>query len=205
MPIKKEVVLHEKIADIIMEKLPIDSEEDRIRYLKCKFGIQTILIDALKTICVYGAALVLDMLLPVLLFHLGYLLIRTFGYGAHADKNFICILMSVGIFIGGPYLIKNYYAISTDTLMMLLMINFIIIIRYAPSSTQLNPITDEKVRNDYRLLTMAANGCLLLICLLNHNDITNSYLVIGSFIASLFMLPLSHRILKGGKPREKND
>lgn len=197
-------MLNERLANIIVDKLPIDREEDRIKYLKCKFGIQSVLIDIVKIVAVYGIAIFLDMLIPVLLFQIGYLLVRSFGYGAHAAKNTICTLVSIVTFVGVPYLIKNYYSFDRNILIGLLIINFIIIALYAPSSTKLNPIEDLDKRRKFKILTLVSNLCILAICIINNNEITNNYLVLGSFIACLFMLPITHTILKGGNQSEKN-
>ncbi|MGL4382345.1 MAG: accessory gene regulator B family protein, partial [Bacilli bacterium] len=135
-----KVSLNEWIALKLIDKLTVDKPLNNIDYLKCKYAIENIIMNVSKMIVVYTIAFILNIGYELFIFHIGYMLIRTFGYGAHARNSWICLISSTIIFIASPFLITNYSASSQYLYNILSITNIIIILRYAPSFTMKNRI-----------------------------------------------------------------
>ncbi|EUJ28601.1 accessory gene regulator B family protein [Listeria grayi] len=130
------VPLSARLAEkIITKERWADDEEG---YLKVKYGLEIILINAMKFIAVYGVALLLGIVWQTITVHLAYLMIRRYSFGLHATKSWVCTVVSVSMFDLIPYFAKglllNNWIVLGVFIFVLLNVFFFRSSRYRESS-----------------------------------------------------------------------
>ena len=187
----------EQLALAILTRLEKNLTFSQIDYLKCKLGIETLLIEASKLIVVYGLAAIMGIPWETFLFHLGYMAIRTFTHGAHSESSFYCTIISCVILVGSPLVLTMIW-LPRLALLGIVIINHLLIITYAPAATRKNGIwrLSSVRKKKLRYKAMIANLVTFLISILVLPVSIGTLLIIGSFIASLMMTPLASHLLK---------
>ena len=74
-----------------------------------KYGLESIYLLITKLIIIILLAYLLRLVKELLIFLLIYNIIRTFSFGLHATKSWICLLSSTLIFILVPLMCKYIY------------------------------------------------------------------------------------------------
>ncbi len=184
----------EQLAVKITNSMIEDNEENHLRYLKCKFGLETLLINLSKMAIVYGVALFAGVFVATLVFHSAYMLIRTYAYGCHLLSSFKCTIISCGMLVGIPFCMSQNMLFSSLFLFVIGGINFLLIYRYAPSSTKKNPIKGFERRQKLQRKALISNGICLLIAFACPNPLYTNLLVIGSFCACFMLTPIAYKL-----------
>lgn len=166
------------------------NEMDRMSYLKCKLGVESIVVNLSKLLFIYSASLILNVGLETLILHLSFLTIRVFAYGEHAGSSFGCIVSSILLFVGSAGLLVRGLLIPESGLLFLQLINLLILSKYAPGVTSKNPVgSDEKKR---RRRTQALCSCMLVtgftMCI--PSLLIQNLIVVGNFLSSVTVLPI---------------
>ena len=136
-----------------------------------KYGIETFYIIITKIILLSLITFLLGIVKEFMLFFFTYGIIRSFSFGAHASKSWICNVISIIIFIFIPLLCK-YMTVSKYLILFIEIGLSIIFILYSPADTTNRPIVSKKRRLIYKIVTL----CTLFI-----------YVVLGYFIDSSFI------------------
>ncbi|WP_369900782.1 accessory gene regulator B family protein [Bacillus manliponensis] len=187
----------EKFAISLFERLISNSDlqDDRIKYLKCKYALEFLVLNISKILIVYIFALFLGITLEVFVFHLSFMSIRMYAFGAHAYSNFYCTVVTVVLFIGIPLVISHMLIVSKFVLSILFLLNFIIIFKYAPADTVGNQIDDMDQRKLLRNRALKINLSLAIISLLFPSLYFGNLIGTGAFFGSLMLLPLTNNLL----------
>lgn len=187
----------EKFAVSLLEKLisSSDLQDDRIKYLKCKYALEFLVLNISKIFLVYLFAYFLGITLEVFVFHLSFMSIRMYAFGAHAYSNFYCTVVTVVLFIGIPLIISHIFIVPKLVLSILFLLNFIIIFKYAPADTVGNQIDDRNERRLLRNRALLINLSLAIISLLLPSLYFGNAIGTGAFLGSLMLLPLTNNLL----------
>lgn len=165
-------------------------ELNRIDYLKCKLGVESIVINVSKLLFIYSAACILNSVFETFILHLSFLTIRVFAYGDHASSSFGCIITSILLFVGSAGVLTGGVLIPMEGLIFLQVINGLILSRYAPRATNKNPIgSDEKKK---RRKIQALSSCLVMTIIMICVPVLliQNLMVIGNVLSGMSVLPL---------------
>lgn len=184
----------EEAALWILEKLKGHRSLDHKTTLTIKLGIEIILLSIPKFLLIYGLAALLHIFFEVLIFDSAYYFLRRKAYGAHATSNVFCLILSVLIFIGIPYM-SQYFSLSSWVIVAMFITNSLILSFYAPAPTQKNPIYCEKKRKKLRFAALLHNGTLFALAALIPMVQIRMLISLGAVLSGCVVLP----IFKGGK------
>ncbi|MGG0369615.1 accessory gene regulator B family protein [Priestia endophytica] len=187
----------EKFATSLLDKLVNNSDlqNDRIKYLKCKYALEFLILNISKLFLVYLCSFLLGISLEVLIFHLSFMCIRIYGFGAHSHSNLYCTLVTLGLFTGIPLIISQFLLVSKFTLGVFFLLNSIIIFKYAPADATGDHINDIDQKRLLRKRAMKLNIFLAMFSLLLPSLYFSNLIGTGAFFGSLMLLPLTNYLL----------
>ncbi|MCB5954888.1 accessory gene regulator AgrB [Enterococcus sp. CWB-B31] len=182
-----ENYLSNKILAFILEG---QNEIDRISYLKCKLGVESIVVNLSKLLFIYTTALILNVGFETLILHLSFLTVRVFAYGEHAGSSFGCIISSILLFVGFAGLLVGGLLIPESGLLLLQLINLLILSKYAPGVTSKNPVGSEEKRRRRRIQAMCSCILVTAFALCVPVLLIQNLLIVGNFLSSVTVLPV---------------
>nr|WP_211181833.1 accessory gene regulator AgrB [Staphylococcus capitis] len=160
---------------------------DRIQFLKVRLGMQVVVSNIEKTIVVYGLTLIFHTFIYTLITHLSYFIIRSNAHGAHAKSSLMCHIQNIILFIIFPILIIKSN-ISYLFLLLLALLGFLFIWKYAPAATKKQPIP-KRLINRKRILSIVLYSIFTVISLVTLEPI-NKLILFGITLESVTLLPI---------------
>lgn len=185
----KEKFLKNSIEKI-KKKYP-EYDEDKLEVIS--YGLEALYITITKTIVIFGIAFLLGVFKEVILILLFYNVIRTTAFGMHAKKSSHCYIISGVLFIGAAVLCKYVY-INGYIKIIVSLVSFITIIKYAPADTYKRPLLNEKKRKIYKVISIVNSLIYVILICLFKDSLIASYITAGLFDASLMIHPLTYRV-----------
>lgn len=182
-----ENYLSNKILAFILEGR---NEMDRISYLKCKLGVESIVVNLSKLLFIYTSALILNVGVETLILHLSFLTIRVFAYGEHAGSSFGCIISSILLFVGSTSMLVEGLLFSEGALLFLQLINVLILSKYAPGVTSKNPVGSEEKKRRRRIQAMCSCMVVTAFAMCVPVLLIQNLLIVGNFLSSVTVLPV---------------
>lgn len=176
--------------DKIALRLQNANNLEHIDYLKVKYGLEVFVGNVLKTVVIYGAALLCHIFLYTLIVHLSYFAIRYFAFGAHAKSTFLCTIQSLIMFVGAPLLIINIH-IPYWIYITVLLIGYIIIIKYAPMETKKHPIL-SKWKKGLKIKAIITATILIIISLFVKEPY-QQLICLGLIFEAISLLPIFYK------------
>ncbi|WP_086348577.1 accessory gene regulator AgrB [Candidatus Enterococcus clewellii] len=166
------------------------NEMDRISYLKCKLGVESIVVNLSKLLFIYTSALILSVGVETLILHLSFLTIRVFAYGEHAGSSFGCIISSILLFVGSTSMLVEGLLFSEGALLFLQLINVLILSKYAPGVTSKNPVGSEEKKRRRRIQAMCSCMVVTAFAMCVPVLLIQNLLIVGNFLSSVTVLPV---------------
>ncbi|MGX7263557.1 accessory gene regulator B family protein [Enterococcus crotali] len=179
------------ISNLILSFI-IDGHEElnRIDYLKCKLGIESIVINVSKLLFIYSTAFLLNIGFETFILHLSFLTIRVFAYGDHAGSSFGCIVTSILLFVGSAGVLTGGILIPMEGLIFLQVINGLILSKYAPKATSKNPIGSDEKKKRRRMQALSSCLIMTVIMICVPELLIQNLMVIGNVLSGMSVLPL---------------
>ncbi|NLL00518.1 MAG: hypothetical protein GX271_07640 [Clostridiales bacterium] len=195
--INNKIEVYESIAIKVLHYFIKDKEITSIDYLKCKLGLETLLINISKLFVIYLLSFSFNILWPTMVFHFFHMVVRLKGYGAHCKSSFICTCVSSIIFVAVPYIIVNHYQFSNVVLLFLYVSGFLILYRYASIGTAKNLVHKER-QATLKKMTLISYLLSGIVSMFIKSEIYLNLIVIGLFSACVLTLPI---LTKSNKTR----
>lgn len=172
-----------------------DKKYNDIQLAEIRYGLEALYLTFSKLIVILIVALVLGIFKQMITVLLLYNLLRLTGFGIHAKKSWMCLVSSLTIFIGCPYLALN---ITIPFVLKILVCGFCVIsfYLYAPADTEKHPLIKKKKRNAYKFLTVITSLIYTFICLYTNNIFLSNAIICALVIEMLMVHPLVYRIFK---------
>lgn len=170
-------------------------KKDDAEFEKLKYGLTILLINISKISTLLIAAFILGIFKYTLLYFFCFVCIRAFAFGAHAEKSISCTLSNLIIFLGGTYL-SSILKLDNYGVLLIFMLNFILLYRYAPADTKARPIIGRKLRKKLKIKALIAATLLMIVALIVQNNITKTIITLAVLSESLCIIPLTYKILK---------
>jgi accessory gene regulator B len=176
--------------NIIKKKYP-EYNDEKISVIK--YGLESIYILITKLIIISLIAYILGLFKELVIFLIIYNVIRTFSFGLHATKSWICLVSSTLIFILVPYMCKYIY-IPIWYKVIIGIIIILLMFKNAPADTKKRPIINKNRRLFFKYSSVLI--CILFIYLsifIDNIFLSNCFilsLVVQSFMISPFVYKL---------------
>lgn len=118
---------------------------------KLKFGVQIVLTEFYKLLFIYIIAFLLNCIVPTLIIHIAFFLLRQVCLGYHFNHLYTCLIWSAISFPGAAYYLANLNINFSATFLYIgTGILVAIIFTLAPKGTVNQPIINQKHRSYLR-------------------------------------------------------
>lgn len=194
---KVKISLMERFAEIIIIKLNSYLNKEGIELKKMKLGIEIILINLSKFIIIFFVAARLNLLKETLFMTLVFASIRKSSFGLHANNSIICTIISLIIFVFGPY-ISYYIKLNNYLVFIIFVLINLILYKYAPADTVNHPLLGKKLRKRLRKQSVIAGLVLMILALIIPNQSVKAMIIISVVSQILSILPITYKILNRG-------
>lgn len=176
----------------IKKNCPEYNEE---KLLEIRYGLEGIYLSITKCIVVFITTLILGIFKEMIIIMLLYTLLRTFGYGIHATKSWICLISSLTVFVIAPIMAIN---IVIPIYIKILLSGFCVsyFYLYAPSDTKKHPIIKKKRRKALKCLTVIISIIFTFLCLRIDNNFMSNAFLFAMLIEAVLVSPLTYKIFK---------
>ncbi len=168
---------------------------DNTTLVKIEYGLTGLYLTLSKALIIFLIALVMNIFKEVLIFLIVFNLIRLTAFGIHAKKSWICLLVSILLFIGLP-LIMLRIKIKISIKIILGIINIILILKYSPADTRKRPIINKKRRLFYKITSTISATMFLIISLLCHSNYISNCFLFALIIENIFISPITYKVFK---------
>lgn len=178
------------ILSFINKNRNITKEENEI----IKYGLETFYIVITKTLLIALIMACIGMLDAFLLFFITYGVIRTFSFGVHAGKSWICTIISILIYMIVPSLCK-YIDVPIYGVYIIGLISILILGIFSPADTEKRPIISPKRRLFYRTITLLIAIIYFVIAIVINNSFISNLFLFALVVQSIMVAPTTYRLL----------
>ena len=185
----KEAFLNHTINFIANNKGSLTEEEKE----KLAYGLEGLYMNITKLIIIFIMALLLGFIKEFIVALILFNIIRFPGFGFHASKSIVCLITSILLILGLPYLFVNV-EVTLSIKIILCIVSIITFMICAPADTFKRPLTNKKKR----ILRKVAACSLaivysVLIIIFNGNEISN-LLLAALLIETVLISPILYFI-----------
>jgi len=166
---------------------------DDNKMLEIKYGLEGIYILVTKSIIIFTVAILLGIINELLIFLFFYNFLRLFSFGVHAGKSWICLFISLALFIGLPYMVKIIH-INFFTKSLLGSLSLLLMFIYAPSDTIKRPIVSKKRRLFFKYISVFITIFYIIASFLIKNYIISNSIILSLLLQCFIISPLSYKI-----------
>ena len=160
-----------------------------------KFGFSSIYITYTKLIVITLVAIILGLFKEYLFFLLAYNLIRTFSFGLHATKSWMCWISSTIIFLMIPYICR----ILVIPQIVKIIVGSLLIIQFAinsPADTKKRPIVSQKRRIFFKYVSTLLCFIYILISIITKDNLISNILFFTTLVQSIIINPYTYKLFK---------
>jgi accessory gene regulator B len=124
-----------------------------------------------------------------------YCILRGFTFGIHATKNIYCWIISLSVYIFGPFAIK-YLTVPNLILKIVLLINVLAILLWAPADTKARPLISRRKRITNKIIALVYMFVLIGILIVLNSDIFTKIICFIGLLNTVCTCPLTYYIFK---------
>lgn len=168
-----------------------------------KYGIETFYIIVTKILLLSLITYFLGIVKEFLVFFLTYGIIRSFSFGAHASKSWICNVISIIIFIFVPLLCKHI-VMSKILILFIEIVLSVFFILYSPADTSNRPIISKKRRLIYKIVTLCTLFIYVVLGYFIDSNFISNCLFLSIVVQCVMILPITYWILRQPYANYKN-
>jgi len=190
--------MRDKVVNKIMIKLKENNKDlNDIKLAEIKYGLQGLYTLVTKTSIIILLSILLNVFYEFIIFFIFYSILRSVGFGTHANSNLKCWIFSILFLLGCP-IVMTKIKINIIYQLILWIIFFINFLIFAPADTKKRPMIDKKRKLRFKI-TLLIFSIIYLFIIIYFKNIAN--IVLGSmFLESLLVNPIGY-ILMGEEIR----
>ena len=183
--------MRDKVVDHIMRQIEkkYGNKYDETKLLEIKYGLYGIYTILTKSVVIFLIAILLNMLNYFFIFLLFYILLRSVGYGTHAESNIKCWIISSLLMLGLPY-IFNLLELGTITKIIIWALCFINFIIFCPADTEKRPMINKKRKLKFKF-SIIVISLIYLLLILNFSNIAN-YIIAAMILEAFLTNPIGY-------------
>ena len=183
--------MRDKVVDHIMIQIEkkYGNKYDETKLLEIRYGLCGVYTIFTKSVVVFLIAIILNMLNYFFIFLLFYILLRSVGYGTHAESKIQCWIFSCLLMLGLPY-IFNILELGTITNIIIWAICFINFVIFCPADTVKRPMINKKRKLKFKLCIIVLS-LIYLVLILNFSNIAN-YIIAAMILEAFLTNPIGY-------------
>lgn len=183
------------IVNSLINFVTSSKDLDDIKKEELKFGFASMYTTYSKLIIITLVALLIGIFKEYLLFLLAYNLIRTFSFGLHATKSWMCWISSTIIFLGIPFIatLINIPQIIKIIIGSCLIITFFM---NAPADTIKRPIINNNRRLFFKYVSTLLSFIYIFISLFIKDNFISNILFLSTLTQAIIISPYTYKIFK---------
>lgn len=171
------------------------NDYDDTKIAEIKYGLEGIYLTITKLIVIFTLSIILGIFKEVIIYMCIYNIIRTTSFGLHATKSWICLVSSIILFIGIPYMCITI-KIPIFIKVIIGVIGIIFMFKNSPADTYKRPIVSKRRRKKLKILsTFIAVIFLIMSLIIKDNYISNSF-TFALIMQNGMISPLVYKIFK---------
>lgn len=185
--------MKKRIVDKLIQFVTTSKKLDDIKIEELRYGLSSIYSTYSKLIVITLIALVLNIFKEYLLFLIFYNIIRTFSFGLHATKSWICWISSTIIFLGMPILSSH---LMIPIVVKILLGSLLIIQFYmnAPADTYKRPIISKNRRLFFKYASTLITFIYMLVCVVTKNNLLSNILFLSTLVQAIIISPYTYKL-----------
>ncbi len=168
---------------------------NNIKQEELKYGLVAIYLLVTKLIIVLIIASLFGILREVILFTIIYIPIRAVSFGLHATKSWICLISSITIFVGLPF-ISKYLLMSTYIKSIIGIISVLLMFKNSPADTYKRPIVNKKRRLFFKYSSVLISIIYTILSIFINNNFIANCLLFTLLIQCFLTNPLIYKLFK---------
>lgn len=158
-----------------------------------RYGLEGIYLTLSKTIVILLLSLLLGYIFQTLIFFLIYGLLRTFSYGLHAKKSWMCWISSIIIFIAIPIIAYNF-ELNIYIKITVGIIGTLLMLKNSPADTFKRPIISKNKRLKLKIISTTISLSYLIISLNVNNQFVSNCLIYSVLLQNILISPLTYKL-----------
>jgi len=168
---------------------------NQVKIKEIEYGLISIYLTISKMIFITLMSIVLGLFKEMLIFMIFFNMLRTFAFGMHATKSWICLISSTICFIGIP-IVSMYLNINIIIKIIICSICIILMFKNAPADTKKKPIINKKKRIVYKVLSTILAIIFSIIAITINNQFISNSLIFALILENCLISPLIYKLFK---------
>ena len=166
---------------------------DENELLIIKYGLEGIYLTITKTIVILAIAAIFKAFWETALFFITYGILRSFSFGIHAKKSWMCWLSSIIIFNFIPIIAIKY---NLNHIIKIIIASFgtLLMFKNSPADTVKRPIVNKKRRMFYKLFSTFLCIIYTIIIIILNNQLISNCLMYSIVIQNILISPLTYKL-----------
>lgn len=160
-----------------------------------KYGLVGLYLTITKFIIISIIALVLGLFVEMIIFFIVYGILRTFSFGLHATKSWICLVSSIFMFVVIPY-IATLFEISFIIKIIIGILATILMFKNSPADTHKRPIVNLKRRRNLKLISTFFCILYTIISLIITNTFYSNCFIYSMILQNILISPVTYKLFK---------
>ena len=183
-------IIINKLINYIKRYKKINKESEE----KIIYGLESIYILVTKLIIICSIALLFGIFKEFIIFLLLFNGIRTFAFGLHATKSYVCLVVSTASFLILPY-ISTLIKLPIWAKIIIGVLCIGLIFKNSPADTHKRPIVNPKRRKKLKIISVIIAIIYVTLSFFTNNFLSNC-LLFSLLLEMIFISPLTYRIFK---------
>jgi len=184
----KNAVINSSISFIKKYKNYSENELSIIKY-----GLEGIYLTITKTIIILIIAGLLGYFLESIIFTIFFGLLRSFSFGIHAKKSWICWIFSLAAFVLIPIIAKKIF-INIILKFYIGVTGTILIIKNSPADTEKRPIINKKRRRKLKVISTSISLTYFILSILIKNQFICNCFIFSILVQNVLISPLTYKL-----------
>jgi accessory gene regulator B len=191
------------VIDFVSDKLTIlikqnstDISEEKEEVIN--YGLKIAIYEIGVVLIIITLSILLGLFKSMFLFFVVFSSLRFTAGGSHARSRVECFLTYTIAMAGNVYLSKYMWAESFIPAIGVFLINFLVILKYAPGDSTEKPILSKKMKKRLKTSSLILTGLFLSLSLIiwQYDKICYNTILIASFIVTVLLSPLGYKIFR---------
>lgn len=166
----------QKIATKMINVNIVESEDEEF-YV---YGLELLLSKAIVLFVIAVIAIVIQLIIPSIIFTFLYLLLRQYTGGFHCQTAERCIFLSIVIYLLFAAICKSDLTYANLSMLIMSFISYIAILMFSPLADANKEIDDEE-KKKYRRIAIFIGSTMLVVTVLSFITNVSSLFVSVSF------------------------
>lgn len=182
-----------KVINMCLNYIKKYNNYDDVKTAELKYGLEAIYLTFYKLIIIIILAIILGIFKEMIIYLILYNILRSTSFGLHATKSWICLISSMILFIGIPY-ISMHIIIPTYIKFIICTLGIILMYKNSPADTKKRPIVNKKRRYIYKIISTILVITYSIISITFKNNFISNLLVFSIIMQNIMISPITYRL-----------